>query len=98
MRVSPGTARKAIPTIVIVLLAAAAVVRGEPPPATLEPAPPTTQYEEIDWHPSRAVGKPSAGRLLDGVLLTSDGADFFTWDPCCGNAPTAPGGAGGPIG
>jgi hypothetical protein len=31
------------------LLAAAAVGRGDPPPATLQPAPPATHYDEIDW-------------------------------------------------
>ncbi len=31
--------------------------------------------------PSRAVGRPSHGRLQDGVLLPPEGSDFVTWDP-----------------
>jgi murein endopeptidase len=46
------------------------------PPAVAPPAvdPP------IAWRASRAVGKPYAGRLVDGVQLPAEGRDFWTYD------------------
>jgi murein endopeptidase len=35
----------------------------------------------IDWHPSRALGEPNDGALLDGVQLPAAGTDYVTWDP-----------------
>jgi len=35
----------------------------------------------IDWHPSRAIGEPNDGRLVNGVQLPPAGADYVTWDP-----------------
>jgi murein endopeptidase len=37
--------------------------------------------ETIAWRPSRALGLPYAGRLVDGVRLPAEAAAFFTWDP-----------------
>ena len=37
--------------------------------------------EPIAWQPSRALGRPNAGRLLRGVRLPAEDAMFFTWDP-----------------
>ena len=34
----------------------------------------------IAWRHSRAVGKPYAGRLVDGVQLPAAGRDFWTYD------------------
>ena len=34
----------------------------------------------IAWRHSRAVGKPFAGRLVDGVQLPAEGRDFWTYD------------------
>ena len=34
----------------------------------------------IAWRQSRAVGKPFAGRLVDGVQLPAEGRDFWTYD------------------
>jgi murein endopeptidase len=34
----------------------------------------------IAWRHSRAVGKPYAGRLVDGVQLPAEGRDFWTFD------------------
>src|SRR5215216_4736105 len=34
----------------------------------------------IAWRHSRAVGKPFAGRLVDGVQLPAEGRDFWTFD------------------
>ena len=60
---------------------------GTPPPATLEPAHPAPRYEPIAWRRSLALGKPWAGRLVAGVRLPREGADFFTWDPVLRRSP-----------
>ena len=39
-------------------------------------------FAAIDWHASRALGRPAQrGRLVRGVQLPELGEDFFTWDP-----------------
>jgi murein endopeptidase len=64
----------------IAILAAAPASAGamqiEPPDAVTAPAadPP------IAWHHSRAIGKPYAGRLVDGVQLPAEGGEFWTYD------------------
>ena len=65
-------------TLAHVGVAAAAV----PDPGPLWPA--------IDWRQSIAIGTPTAGRLLRGVQLPAEGADFFTWDPALDRAPNRP--------
>jgi len=42
---------------------------------------------EIRWRNSRAVGSPSAGRLVRGVRLPGAGSEFFTWDPLLHRVP-----------
>ena len=37
--------------------------------------------EAIRWRESVAVGEPSAGELLRGVRLPTEGSVYFTWDP-----------------
>ena len=37
--------------------------------------------------PSRALGRPWAGRLLHGVRLPAEGPQFFTWDPVRKRSP-----------
>ena len=39
------------------------------------------RYPAVEWRRSRAIGRPSAGRLAGGVQLPSHGRDFLTWDP-----------------
>ena len=34
----------------------------------------------IAWRPSRALGTPAHGRLMDGVRLPARGQDYETWD------------------
>jgi murein endopeptidase len=46
---------------------------------------------EIRWRNSRAVGSPSAGRLVRGVRLPGEGAGFFTWDPLLHRVPNRAG-------
>jgi murein endopeptidase len=47
-------------------------------PATVQTAPAVDP--PIAWRHSRAVGKPYAGRLIDGVQLPAEGRDFWTYD------------------
>jgi murein endopeptidase len=54
-----------------------------PPAAATKPA--------IEWHHSRALGAPSAGRLVRGVQLPAAGPRFFTWDPLLHRRPDRPG-------
>jgi murein endopeptidase len=54
-----------------------------PPPALRDPG--------IQWRHSRALGTPSAGRLVRGVQLPASGSRFFTWDPLLHRRPDRPG-------
>ena len=45
----------------------------------------------IAWRHSRAVGKPFAGRLVDGVQLPAEGRDFWTYDWGTRLSPNRPG-------
>jgi murein endopeptidase len=68
------------------LLIALAVLLGTPASAQamqIDPAPVVTAPAidpPIAWRQSRAVGKPYAGRLVDGVQLPAEGRDFWTYD------------------
>jgi murein endopeptidase len=44
----------------------------------------------IAWRASRALGKPFAGRLLDGVQLPAEGRDFWTYDWGTRTSPNRP--------
>jgi murein endopeptidase len=45
-------------------------------------------FAEVQWHASKALGKPARqGRLRDGTLLPELGEDFFTWDPIRNEIP-----------
>ena len=65
-------------------LAAVAVAAG---PAEHRP---TWTSEPIVWKQSRSLGKPWAGRLVNGVQLPSEGEQFFTWDPILRTTPNRP--------
>ena len=66
--------------VLIAVLAAAPAgaeaMQIDPPTVVTAPAvdPP------IAWRHSRALGKPWAGRLVDGVQLPAEGRDFWTYD------------------
>ena len=62
-------------------------VEAEPPPPPVIPAPEPEPEPRIRWRRSVAVGDPAAGRLIRGVRLPSDGAEFFTWDPVKRRSP-----------
>jgi murein endopeptidase len=69
----------------LVLVALAAAIVAAPASANawqIEPPPivPPPVDAPIAWHHSRAIGKPYAGRLVDGVQLPAEGSDFWTYD------------------
>jgi murein endopeptidase len=65
-----------------------------PPPAapTAPPAPATTAARQpvAPAGPSRAIGQPWHGRLVNGVQLPEVGADWLTWDPVLKQIPDRP--------
>jgi murein endopeptidase len=73
-----------------------------PPPAlpgetALPPAPPPTPavgppagLPEYPAAPSRALGRPTRGRLVRGVQLPEAGPDHLTWDPVLKQSPSRP--------
>jgi murein endopeptidase len=66
-----------------VLLAAALLAAPAAADAMqIDPAGPETPVVDppIEWRDSRAIGKPYAGRLIDGVQLPAEGRDFWTYD------------------
>jgi penicillin-insensitive murein endopeptidase len=67
-RAAPPPAAEAAPT-------PAATPRARPRPRK------TPQPPRIVWRDSRALGTPSAGRLLRAVRLPAHGQHFLTWDP-----------------
>ena len=53
--------------------------------------PPAQRDPGIRWRDSRALGTPSAGRLVGGVRFPAAGSRFFTWDPLLHRRPDRPG-------
>jgi penicillin-insensitive murein endopeptidase len=68
-------------SLIAVLMTLLAFDAPEPPRAA--PAEPA-----VEWRDSRAIGSPSAGRLMRGVQLPARGAGFVTWDPITRRAPS----------
>jgi murein endopeptidase len=63
----------------VVVLALVSIVLSQPPPRAPSPGA-----------PSRAVGEPWQGRLINGVQLPEVGPGYMTWDPIrkrVGNRP-----------
>jgi murein endopeptidase len=59
-----------------------------PPAAVAEPdAGDESGWPPVAWHSSRAVGLPNGGRLVRGVQLPAEGADYFTFDLPLKRAP-----------
>jgi Penicillin-insensitive murein endopeptidase len=72
-----------------------------PPPPTAVPIPPgstsvpppattTPQQPAAPTGPSRAIGQPWHGRLVNGVQLPEVSADWLTWDPVLKQIPNRP--------
>ena len=61
---------------------------AETQPATQQPEIPQTEAvgPPAPAH-SRAIGKPWAGRLVNGVIFPAEGIDHFTWDPVLKRSP-----------
>jgi murein endopeptidase len=60
-----------------------------PPPAATAPPEPEPVVA-APTGPSRAIGRPWAGRLVDGVQLPEVSADLLTWDPVLKQIPDRP--------
>jgi hypothetical protein len=67
----------------------------EPEPATHQPASPSPPLEPIDLlapnlpdRPSRALGQPWNGRLVNGVQVPANGVAFFTFDSALRRSPS----------
>jgi murein endopeptidase len=63
-----------------------------PPPATTVPTAttPATTAPAAPTGPSRAIGRPWHGRLVNGVELPEVSADWLTWDPVFKQIPNRP--------
>ncbi|MDX6553627.1 MAG: penicillin-insensitive murein DD-endopeptidase [Gaiellales bacterium] len=46
-----------------------------------------TAQPPIIWKHSRAIGRPDAGRLVNGVQFPAEGPHFFTWDMVTHRSP-----------
>jgi murein endopeptidase len=58
----------------------------------IDPAAPAVPMLDsaIAWRHSQAIGKPYAGRLVDGVQLPAEGRDFWTYDWGLRGSPNRP--------
>jgi murein endopeptidase len=64
-----------------------------PPPAATTPPPTTTPATVAPVQPagpSRAIGQPWRGGLVNGVQLPEVSADWLTWDPVLKQIPNRP--------
>ena len=84
--------RRSIATAALALALPASVTAaldvgdGEPVvPATVA-APGSAAVQPI-WRNSFALGAPSDGHLVRGVMLPAQGPDYFTWDPVLHQVP-----------
>jgi murein endopeptidase len=64
------------------------------PPGATTPAPPvpaaTTTQPIAPAGPSRAIGQPWRGRLVNGVQIPEVSGDWLTWDPVLKRIPNRP--------
>jgi murein endopeptidase len=79
--------------LLAVLIALTAVAPASAGAMQIDPptvdAPPATD-PPIAWRHSIAIGKPFAGRLVDGVQLPAEGRDFWTYDWGLRGSPNRP--------
>lgn len=66
----------------LAVLVTASSVAAQP-----EPLLPLPAFAPIKWKRCRSLGKPFAGRLVNGTRLPAEGQDFFTWDPIRERSP-----------
>jgi murein endopeptidase len=74
----------------LALIFAVALVGSFAAGSTRAEQPPRWHAEPIEWKQSRSLGKPWAGRLVNGVRLPSEGETYFTWDPVLKTVPNRP--------
>jgi murein endopeptidase len=91
-RTSLKTPQGSSATVLSVLLATAvsatlAMLPPAPPPPANGPVDPVPQEVREAGPASRAVGKPFAGRLVNGVPFPPVGASYFTYDPILKRSP-----------
>jgi murein endopeptidase len=77
-----------LPRFALILLLVASGALGLASATT--PARPRDPTEPIAWRVSRSLGKPWAGRLVNGVQLPEESAQYFTWDPVLKRVPNRP--------
>jgi murein endopeptidase len=70
----------------LLCLLAAPGAAAMPVDAAPAPSPPVVD-PPIAWRHSIAVGKPFAGRLVDGVQLPAEGVNFWTYDWALRSSP-----------
>jgi murein endopeptidase len=66
---------------------------GAPAPVATSPAAPApapAAAPSLPAGPSRAIGRPWHGRLVNGVQLPEVSADWLTWDPVLKRIPNRP--------
>ena len=73
--------------LLLVPAPAAQAMQIDGPPVAI---PPPITDPPIEWRESRAVGRPFAGRLVDGVQLPAEGRDFWTYDWGTRSSPNRP--------
>jgi murein endopeptidase len=74
----------------LALILAVGLVGGVAVAAGGAEQPPRWHAEPVEWKQSRSLGKPWAGRLVNGVRLPSEGETYFTWDPVLKTVPNRP--------
>ena len=87
--------RIAVATLTLALAAVAASAAdafldagfGRPSAPAVAVEAPERSRPEIRWRNSRAVGSPSAGRLVRGVRMPGEATGLFTWDPLLRRVP-----------
>ena len=84
-----GGVRRLVLALMLLLVPAPAAqaMQIDGPPMAI---PPPAVDPPIVWRESRAIGRPFAGRLLDGVQLPAEGRDFWTYDWGTRTSPNRP--------
>jgi hypothetical protein len=86
------SSQRSLPCDTVQLLTAtAATLAMVGPPAPPVPATPPAKVapkiERPSTAPSRSLGRPTNGRLVNGVPFPPQGETFFTWDPILKRSP-----------
>jgi murein endopeptidase len=84
---TPRVPRRRVVSKIVIALVVAILAWGPSTPSH-EPPAPKPVFPKVHWHVSHALGSPSAGRLVGGVRLPSEGRHFFTWDPLGHRSPS----------